>query len=146
MALADDQYPTDSIMRQLQSFINLQYFACARGLVPGSLRDEASPFNECTHAYLAGTRALLLHLQTMPGDHTALRALSRQIDVAMLNNHASLVLCRFSDEPFNTADVIFPQWSNLARDLPSALTFVVLILATASLGGWASRRLIAAAR
>ena len=55
-------------------------------------QDESSPFNECSHAYLAATRALLLHLQTMPGDCTAVRTLIAKIEREMLNNNASLVI------------------------------------------------------
>ena len=65
--LAARQDPTDLTMRRLQDFVNLQKFACLWGMVPGSLTDEASPFNECAHSYLAGARALLLHLRQMPG-------------------------------------------------------------------------------
>ncbi len=66
--LAAQQTPTDLTMRRLQSFVNLQFFACVWGLAPGGIDDEDSPFNECSHAYLAATRALLVHLQAMPGD------------------------------------------------------------------------------
>ena len=137
LALADQQYPTDETMRRLQSFINLQHFVCALGLVPGSLSDERSSFNECTHADLAGVRALLLHLQVMPGEHSKLRALSRKIDIEMLEQHASLVLCRFSDEPFNTADVVFPGL--LPSHPPSLLTFFV-VSELAILLGWVGWR------
>jgi hypothetical protein len=34
--LAARQIPTDPIMRRLQSFINLQFFDCMWGMVPGS--------------------------------------------------------------------------------------------------------------
>ena len=54
--LADRQEPTDLTMRRLQDFVNLQSFACLWGLVPGSLTDERSPFNECAHSYLAALR------------------------------------------------------------------------------------------
>src|SRR5689334_2002682 len=65
--LAARQIPTDPTMRRLEGYINLQYFECMWGLVPGSVEDENSPFNECSHAYLAATRALLVHLRAMPG-------------------------------------------------------------------------------
>ncbi len=73
--LAGQQFPTDPTMRRLEAFINLQFFDCMRGIVPGSVEDERSPFNECSHACLAGTRALLMHLQVMPGDRAAVRSL-----------------------------------------------------------------------
>ena len=136
--LAGTQYPTDPDMRQLQSFVALQYFYCAWGLVPGGVSNEESPFNECTHAYLAGIRALLLHLETMPGDRRAVRSLRGRIDAAMLERRASLVLCRFSDEPFNTADVVTPRWSGLLTDGPSLAALALLAFGAAFLGGTTS--------
>jgi hypothetical protein len=127
--LAERQIPTDPTMRRLESFINLQFFACMWGILPGSLRDENSPFNECTHAYLAATRALLLHLQEMTGgDRAAVRALARRIERETSDDGASLVICRYSDEPFNTAEVIGPHWSRIPYHLPSLATFAALTL------------------
>jgi hypothetical protein len=126
--LAARQIPTDPTMRRLEGFINLQIFACMWGMIPGSVEDESSPFNECSHAYLAATRALLLHLQTMPGDRTAVRALIAKIEREMLDNNASLVLCRYSDEPFNTATRITPRWADVPFHLPSLMTFAGLPL------------------
>lgn len=127
--LAAQQMPTDPTMRRLEAFINLQYFDCMWGLVPGSVEDETSPFNECSHAYLAATRALLIHLREMPGDRTAVRALVAKIEREMLNNNASLVLCRYSDEPFNTAERIAPHWREILFHLPSLMTFAAFLLA-----------------
>ena len=137
--LAARQTPTDPVMRRLESFINLQYFACLWGIVPGSLDDENSPFNECTHAYLAAARALLMHLQEMTGDRAAVRALVAKIELEMLSNGASLVLCRYSDEPFNTAEVIAPHWSDIPSHPPSMMTFAALALAMLG-GAWMAAR------
>ncbi len=127
--LAERQMPTDPTMRRLESFINLQFFACMWGMIPGSLSDENSLFNECTHAYLAATRALLSHLQEMTGgDRTAVRALATTIEQEMLDDGASLIICRYSDEPFNTAEVIGPHWSRIPYHLPSLVTFAALAL------------------
>ena len=131
--LAARQMPTDPAMRRLEAFINLQFFDCFWGLVPGSVEDEGSPFNECSHAYLAATRALLLHLQEMPGDRTSVRALVAKIENEMLSNNASLVLCRYSDEPFNTAERIPPHWGDIPFHLPSLMTFSGLALLIAGL-------------
>jgi hypothetical protein len=130
--LAARQMPTDPTMRRLQAFINLQFFDCMWGIVPRSLEDENSPFNECSHAYLAATRALLVHLQDMPGDRAAVRSLVAKIEREMLNNSASLVMCRYSDEPFNTAERIEPHWGEIPFHLPSMLTFMGLALGAAS--------------
>lgn len=145
MDLAVAQYPTDERMRRIQSFVALQHFACAGGWMPRSVSDETSPFNECSHAYLAGVRLLLLHLETMPGDRSAVRALRADVDLAMLKTHASLVLCRFSDEPFNTADVIVPSSSDILTDSASlaALGILALLAAIAGwLASWLKRSLI----
>ena len=135
LALAAQQMPTDPILRRLEGFINLQYFDCLWGLIPGSVDDENSPFNECSHAYLAATRALLLHLQAMPGDRARVRELVAKIELEMLANDASLILCRYSDEPFNTAERIEPRWSDIPFHLPSLAAFAGM---TALLVGCAS--------
>jgi hypothetical protein len=126
--LAARQIPTDPTMRRLEGFISLQYFDCLWGMIPGSVEDESSPFNECSHAYLAATRALLLHLQTMPGDRAPVQALIAKIEREMLDNSASLILCRYSDEPFNTAERITPRWRDIPFHLPSLMTFAGLML------------------
>jgi hypothetical protein len=138
--LAAQQIPTDPTMRRLEGFIHLQYFDCLWGLVPGSIQDESSPFNECSHAYLAATRALLLHLQAMPGDRAAVSALIAKIEREMLENSASLVLCRYSDEPFNTAQRISPRWRDVPFHLPSLMTFTGLALLAVACGYLGLRR------
>ena len=125
-ALADSQFPTDPVMRRLQAYVNLQAFACLWGSVPGSLTDEASPFNECAHAYLAGARALLVHLRGM-GERPDVAALVHEIEIEMLDNNAALELCRFSDEPFNTGEIIGPRWREIPFHAPSALTFAAAL-------------------
>ena len=137
MDLAAAQYPTDERMRRIQSFVALQHFACAWGWLPRSISDETSPFNECSHAYLAGVRLLLLHLETMPGDRAAVRALRADLDLAMLKTHASLVLCRFSDEHFNTADVIIPSSSDILTNSASLAALGILAL-LAAIAGWSA--------
>jgi hypothetical protein len=51
----------------------------------------------------------------------------------MLSNNASLVLCRYSDEPFNTAERIPPHWGEIPFHLPSLMTFSGLSLLIAGL-------------
>jgi hypothetical protein len=92
-SLADQESPGDLVMRRLRDYTNLQSFACLWGMVPGSIRDEASPFNECAHAYLAGAQALLMHLRQMPGVyHKPAEALVAKIELEMLQNNTSLAL------------------------------------------------------
>jgi hypothetical protein len=124
--LADREPFQDETFLQLRNFIEIQSFRCLWGLVPGSIDDEASPFNECSHAYLSATRALLLHMQGMRGDRSRVQALVDRIELQMAINNAGLVLCRYSDEPFNTADVISPRWSAIAQHRPSLLAFLGL--------------------
>jgi hypothetical protein len=65
-ALADARIGFDMTTWRLEDYLSLQSFACLWGVVPGSITDEESPFNECAHAYLAAARALLLHLREAP--------------------------------------------------------------------------------
>lgn len=131
LELAAEQTPTDPMMRRLQGYINLQTFACMWGMIPGSVDDENSPFNECSHAYLAGTRALLMHLLAMHGDRATVRALAEKIEFEMLQNKASLVTCRYSDEPFDTADIIGPHWNEIPCHPMSCFWLGGMALATA---------------
>ncbi len=106
-ALAGARVGFDMTTWRLEDYLSLQSFACLWGIVPGSITDESSPFNECAHAYLAAARALLLQLREAPGvDHDAVEALIRKIEAEMLTNGASLTLCRYSDEPFNTNEEV----------------------------------------
>lgn len=139
MNLADRQIPTDPVMRRLEGYINIQQFACLWGLMPGSVHDEVSPFNECAHAYLAATRALLLHLEAMPGDRTAVQALVTKIQTEMLLNRTALVMCQYSDEPFNTAEVIAPHWRKISRHPPTAMTLIAIALVAFG-GAWLKLR------
>ena len=61
-ALASARLGFDLMTWRVEDYLNLQFFACLWGIVPGSVTDEESPFNECAHAYLAAGRALLLQL------------------------------------------------------------------------------------
>jgi hypothetical protein len=124
--LADRQTVTDPTFRRLMNYSNIQATYCLWGLVPGSISDEASPFNECAHAYLAATKALLSYMNTMPGDAKAATQLIATIDAEMYARGASWQLCEFSTEPFSTGEFIRPHWADLWRDWPSALTFVGL--------------------
>ena len=122
--------------------MNLQSFACLWGIVPGSITDEDSPFNECAHAYLASGRALLLQLAHEPGaDHKSIDALVGKIEVEMLAEGASINLCRYSDEPFNTNEIIWPHWSMAPFHPPTAMmagaAFAVLSIAV--WGAWPRR-------
>jgi hypothetical protein len=130
--LAARQARTDEPFRRLMNYGAIQYTYCLWGLVPGSLRDETSPFNECSHAYLSAAQALLLHMRTMPGNSAAfqqdIESLASRIDADMVRSGAALVLCQFSGESFNTASLIRPVWSAVPFHPPSLIAFAVLAM------------------
>jgi len=147
-ALASSRIRFDMTTWRLEDYLNLQSFACLWGVVPRSITDEDSPFNECAHAYLAAGRALLLQLREAPGvDQHAVEALIGKIETEMLANGASLNLCRYSDEPFNTNEVIWPHWSEIPFHLPTAgFAGAVLVgIGVAAWGAW-PRRSVSALR
>lgn len=119
-ALAAKAVPADETLRRLLNYAKIQYTFCLWGLIPGSVTDEANPFNGCAHAYLAATRALLNHLRDRPDADPAGRSLADKIDRELLLE-GTLVLCAYSGDPYNTADVIYPQWSAIPGHAPSML-------------------------
>src|SRR3984957_1739432 len=131
-ALASARVGFDLTTWRLEDYLNLQSFACLWGIVPGSITDEESPFNECAHAYLAAGRALLLQLAQQPAaDHKSINALISKIEVEMLADGARLILCGYSDEPFNTNEIIWPHWG-MAQFYPP--TAMLAVAAFAALG------------
>ena len=139
--LASSRIGFDMTTWRLEDYLNLQSFACLWGVVPGSIRDEDSPFNECAHAYLAAGRALLLQLRAAPGvDQNAVEALISKIEVEMLAHDASLTLCRYSDEPFNTNEVVWPHWSAIPYHAPTLATLGALFALIAVPAIWLVRR------
>jgi hypothetical protein len=142
-ALASARLGFDLTTWRLDDYLNLQSFACLWGIVPGSITDEESPFNECAHAYLAAGRALLLQLAHEPqADHKSIDALISKIEVEMLADGASLNLCRYSDEPFNTNEIIWPHWGMLPSHPPTAMMAAAALAAmsVAVWGAWPRRR------
>ena len=132
--LAARQIWTDDQFRRLLNFANLQYVACLWGLMPGSVGDETSPFNECSHAYLSATQAVLVHMRGMSADKPAAEALISRIDADMVRNQASFVMCQFSGETFNTASLVIPNWGNILWHLPSLIAAgIIFLIAMASL-------------
>jgi hypothetical protein len=141
-ALASVRVGFDLTTWRLEDYLNLQSFACLWGIVPGSITDEESPFNECAHAYLAAGRALLLQLAHEPGaDHKSIDALISKIEVEMLADGASLNLCRYSDEPFNTNEIIWPHWGMVPFHPPTAMMAVAAFaeIGVAMWGVWPRR-------
>jgi hypothetical protein len=140
-ALAGDRLGFDLTTWRLEDYLNLQSFACLWGIVPGSITDENSPFNECAHAYLAAGRALLLQLGREPAaDHKSIDALITKIEVEMLADGASMNLCRYSDEPFNTNEIIWPHWGMAPFHAPTLAAFGAVFALLASAVFWLARR------
>lgn len=125
-ALADRVIFDDLTFRKLNNYINLQYAACLWGLIPGSLTDEDSPFNECSHGYLSAAQALLRHMKSLKTVGVEADLLYDQISLEMLMSQTAAVLCRYSDEPFNSADVESPHWSDIPNHRPSLIAFAGL--------------------
>ncbi|RWL83465.1 MAG: hypothetical protein EOR67_04285 [Mesorhizobium sp.] len=134
--LAQRQTVTDPTFRRLYNHGNLQFTYCLWGLMPGSLGDEESPFNECSHAYLATAKALLAYMATMPAASREAKALISDIDADMVRSGASWILCQFSGEAFSTGAVIEPRWRDMVFHLPS-LAVLLVTMATLAAASWA---------
>ncbi|TPK96499.1 MULTISPECIES: hypothetical protein [unclassified Mesorhizobium] len=129
LELAQRQTATDPTFRRLYNHGNLQYTYCLWGLMPGSLGDEESPFNECSHAYLATAKALLTHMATMPSAERNAKALISDIDADMVRSGASWILCQYSGEAFSTGAVVEPRWRDMVFHLPSLSVLLATIAA-----------------
>lgn len=140
--LAARQPRTDPTLRRLLGFVSLQRFACFWGVVPGSLSDETSPFNECSHAFVAGTRELLAHMVAMPGDQSSARALQARIETELASDPAFSVLCSNSREAFDSGIIIGPDWQLAPAHPPTVLTFLALVVLAA--GFWGASRFVRA--
>ena len=117
---------TDPTLRRLTGYISLQTFACFWGLVPGSIADETSPFNECSHAYLAGVKALLAHMTDMPGDQSAAKTLQARMDAQIAHDPTASAICSNSTQTFDSADIIGPDWQLALTHPPTVVTFAAV--------------------
>ncbi|WP_267555580.1 hypothetical protein [Rhizobium rhizogenes] len=143
IAIAEDVSDTDETFRRLLNFAQIQRAYCLWGMMPGSVSDEESPFNECSHAYLAAAKAMLLKMRTMKGDAVSVADLASEIDTALVRNNLSLVLCQFSSENFNTADLIRPKPADIVRHAQSLLAILSVLLAIGA-GLWLTARALRA--
>lgn len=134
-ALAEQQSQTDPTFRRLLNHGNLQYTYCLWGLMPGSLSDERSPFNECSHAYLATTKTLLDYMKGMPATRGPAEELISRIDADMVRGGASWVLCQYSGEAFSTGELVEPRWQDILAHLPTLFTLLGAALAVVATGG-----------
>lgn len=111
LATAQQVLPNDATATQLTRYVTNQNRACLLGLVPLSLDSESSPFHLCTHATLAGTMALVQHLQAAASHHPDVQALMATLNAAMLAN-GTLGICINSSQAFNTASLNWPTVLN----------------------------------
>ncbi|WP_027683266.1 hypothetical protein [Rhizobium leguminosarum] len=111
--LASRAVDTNEPFRRVLNYAEIQYSYCLWGRIPGSVTDEESPFNECAHAYLAATKAVLLSMREMPQEAAAAGEIISAVDADMVRRSLALITCRFSGEAFNTADIVKPRWSGI---------------------------------
>ncbi|WP_426124424.1 hypothetical protein [Pararhizobium sp. PWRC1-1] len=132
MGVADKVKRTDPSFRRLQNYAAIQYSYCFWGAAPGTITDEASPFNECAHAYLAAAKALLLYMRAMPNAAPAIAELVSQIDTEMIRTGAAFIGCQYSGGSFNTAGVVTPHWENVPAHMPTMAATGGLLMILAS--------------
>ncbi|HEY0212261.1 MAG TPA: hypothetical protein VGC40_01545 [Paenirhodobacter sp.] len=128
--LAARHYPPDDTLRRLTNYASIQFSYCLWGLMPGTVTDEASPFNTCAHAYLAATREALLRLTTLPGRSPQVEALRARIDEDMTAHASDLYLCQYSADTYTTAQIVRPDWRAITGHLPSLLVVLSVLIAT----------------
>lgn len=141
MDLASKAVDTTEPFRRVLNYAEIQYSYCLWGQMPGSVTDEESPFNECTHAYLAATKAVLLAMRDMPQEAIAASEIASAADVDMIRRGLSLVTCRFSGEGFNTADIVRPRWSEIPLH-PASMASLTGFAAILAAGFFAGRRFL----
>ena len=124
---AEQSTSQDAPFSRVLNYARIQFSYCMWGLVPYSIKDEASPFNECSHAYLAATKELLIKMSKENPVDEQVAALATLIDMEMVRNNTSLVLCQYSDESFSTADVIRPDFRRVAFHPPSFAAFTAFL-------------------
>ncbi|WP_108130678.1 hypothetical protein [Gemmobacter caeni] len=125
----------DTDFARILNYARIQRAWCGWGLVPGSISDEISPFNACSHAWLAATRELILRMDAA-GTSAQARDLARRIDAEMLMSQTALDLCAYSASPYDTAGLVRPVWADVLRH-PASLGSIggvgLLALALAAL-------------
>ncbi|WP_028749298.1 hypothetical protein [Rhizobium mesoamericanum] len=128
---------TTEPFRRVLNYAQIQHAYCLWGKMPGSVTDEASPFNECSHAYLAATKALLLSMRSMRGEAAEAETIVSAIDAGMVLRGLALITCEFSGEAFNSANIVRPVWKDIPLHLASMATLtglLVTLLAAACCG------------
>lgn len=107
--------------RRVLNFARIQKAWCLWGLAPRAIADEESPFNECSHAYLAAARMLLDAMRRgAPYDSPAER-LGQAVDRELVLAGAP-VLCGLSGVRFDTASHVVPHWADIPGHPPSLIS------------------------
>ncbi|TCN22083.1 hypothetical protein EV184_1257 [Sinorhizobium americanum] len=122
VALAQRVRGPEAKLWTLVRFTEIQHRKCLWNMMPGTLIDEDSPFNECAHADLAGAKAVLLELRGRREVAAEAHELLSRIDYEMALHGAAFIGCQYSGERFNTAQLIDPHWSAVPLHWPSMLT------------------------
>jgi hypothetical protein len=73
-------------------------------------------------------------------DHKSIDALISKIEVEMLADGASMNLCRYSDEPFNTNEIIWPHRGMFPFHPPTVAAFAAVFGLIAGPAIWLVRR------
>ncbi|MGA0541860.1 hypothetical protein [Neotabrizicola sp. VNH66] len=116
LALAGRFPAPDAEFGRVLNYAKIQRAWCLWGRVPGAVTDEASPFNACSHAWLAATQDLLVRMEAASaGRSPAVAALARRVEGEMLLASTSLSLCAFSATPYDTAVLVRPVWADVLR-------------------------------
>jgi hypothetical protein len=126
LALAERQPNPSEDFQRVHNYSRLQRSYCLWGLMPFSIRDEESPFNICSHAYLAGLRDLVLRMNASP-DNAAARKLVDQISYDMMVSGSALEICAYSASQFDTAQLVPPLWANVPTHVPSLLVIAAFL-------------------
>lgn len=146
LALAARQPAPATDFHRVLNYAKIQRTFCLWGLVPGSISDEASPFNACSHAYLAAARDLLIRM-TAGGGTPAAVELARRVDGDMIRASTALQFCNYSALPYDTAKVVWPIWADVAGH-PATISSLgglaaVLAFAAALLTRWFAKAVVA---
>lgn len=120
-ALAGAVRGADQTFLTLLRYGQLQYADCLWGLVPASISDETSPFNECSHAYLAAAKEVLIKMRNMPAVQAKANEIVSRISYEAALKGAAFIGCIYSGEGFNTADRVTPHWHDVPFHAPTLL-------------------------
>jgi hypothetical protein len=119
VALAQKYLPYDDMANTLVTYIGDQRQSCAAGLAGGLIpvglaASDWSPLHLCTHAFLAGTQALLQRLND--------KAPAPEVETlyARVFEQGGLVGCVYSTRRFNTNDIVHVDLPDMPH-LPDSL-------------------------